>query len=268
MEFKEYLLNELYSIAQENGIENEINVAEYRSFKMPDNKEDLLFVIKPITGGYVGGVKTQPLQIFCYSQLNNMQSAYLLLDTFAKKHSQFQMVENYIDDEQNQHSDFIKMNFDTPVSMRNFIQSEEGYRASVYCFGTIIICPDIRDISKIEYYVRTEGSTDIYENIEFLDATLSYGAVLNTTKYAGQELSVSIKQEAGLTLSMTLVNKYNLFCGAVNNVAYGIVAGNTNFRFKITQTSGSIRYVDMKLENAICPSSKTAAPTLTLTFRK
>lgn len=33
MNFKEYLLSELYSIAKELGINNKINVAEYRSFK-------------------------------------------------------------------------------------------------------------------------------------------------------------------------------------------------------------------------------------------
>ena len=85
MDFKTYLLNELHRIAaDELNLDNKIEVAEYRSFKMPEDKTTLLFVIRYITGSYIGNIKTQPLQIFCYCELNDMQTAYMILDAFAK----------------------------------------------------------------------------------------------------------------------------------------------------------------------------------------
>lgn len=256
MKFEEYLLNELYDIATELGIENKINVAEYRSFKMPDNKEDLLFVIRYITGNYVGNVKTQPMQIFCYSQLNDMQSAYLILDTFSKKHNNYQTT---ID------GNFIKMNFETPVSMRNFVQSETGYRASVYCFGTYIECEGAFDFAKI-----TIGTGNSETAIPYLSASLGYVAVLNTTKVSGQQLNKSIKQEAGLTLSLSLMNTGSDFCKDIRDIMFGTKAGNTAFVFNFYTDDDSLTAdysVTMKLESSTLPSDKQSASVLTLTFR-
>lgn len=253
MNFEEYLINELYKIANDNGIENKIHVAEYRSFKMPDNKEDLLFVIRYITGNYIGDIKTQPVQIFCYCELNNIETAYLILDEFSKTHNNYQFKEN---------DDFIKMNFETPVSMRNFIQSETGYRASVYCFGTYIECSGSYDFESIEIIINEENF-----KIPYLTATLGYTAVLNTTKLTGQQLNKSIKQEAGITLSMSLMNTNNAFCQLIRNIVKGTGNGNYDFAFKFKEDNNSNFTINMKLESATWPSDKTAASALTLTFR-
>ena len=254
MDFENYLLNELYTIANNNGITSKIHVAEYRSFKMPDNPEDLLFVIRYITGNYVGDVKTQPLQIFCYCELNDMASAYLILDEFSKSHNNLQFKDG---------NNFIKMNFETPVSMRNFIQSETGYRASVYAFGTYIECAGSYDFENISVELNDE---EVF-NIPYLTATLGYAAVLNTTKMSGQQLNVSIKQEAGITLSMTLMNTNNDFCNKIRSIVKGVESGNYLFKFTFKEDEDNDFELDMRLESVTWPSDKTSASALTLTFR-
>ena len=246
MDFKQYLLQELYSIANELELNNKIQVAEFRSFEMPEDKTTLLFVIRYITGSYVGNVKTQPLQIFCYSELNDVQSAYLILDSFSKKHNNYQtMIGN----------NFVKLNFETPVSMRNFIQAEAGYKASVYAFGTYVECEGVDD------------EDDLF-NIPYLSASLGYGAVLNTTKLSGQALNSSIKQEAGLTLVITLMNTKNDFCDLIHDIMFGEESGNYTFRFILTKNDDTTDEINMKLESVIFPTDKTSAPTLTLNFRR
>lgn len=255
MDFKQYLLDELYAIAKELGLDNKIEVAEWRSFKMPEDKTDLLFVIRYITGNYVGDIKSQPVQVFCYSELNDMQSAYMILDSFSKKHNNYQTSYN---------NNFIKLNFETPVSMRNFIQSEEGYRASVYVFGTYIECEGSSDYKSIELLRENKDP----ENIPYLGATLSYTAVLNTTKMSGQQLSKSLKQEAGLTLAMNLMNTNSDFCKDLRDIMRGIKAGNTDFNFKFTTNDDEVYTINFKLESVTLPSDKTSAPMLQLSFRR
>ena len=411
MDFKEYLLNELYRITEELGLDKKIHVAEWRSFKMPDDKKDLLFVIRYITGSYVGDIKTQPLQVFCYSELDDMTSAYMILDAFSKKHNNYQVT---ID------GSFIKMNFETPVSMRNFIQSETGYRASVYAFGTYVECEGIDDIKSIKWrnndfnlapfltnfstftydssvpstptsyhnlannrmykvsyrlfgpedYVfwdenenplnfkltifdkrnniviwrttvlfctytenednhiiltyddeTTEKTLDlgtnpdndykfmveppaghdsfiqdsetltqqyledyfyevyngsIYnlpdemfeEDIPYLSGSFGYAAVLNTTKVTGEQISKSIKQEAGLTFTMTLMKTTSEFCQYVESIMLGDRTGNSDFYFTFTKTDNSRFTLILKLEQVTLPTDKTSAPNLTLMFRR
>ena len=258
MDFKEYLLDELYAISVELGLDKKIHVAEWRSFKMPDDKNDLLFVIRYITGSYVGNIKTQPLQVFCYSELDDMTSAYMILDAFSKKHNNYQTTIN---------GNFIKMNFETPVSMRNFIQSETGYRASVYAFGTYVECEGVDDYKKIEINLGEDDEDDLFD-IPYLSASLGYGAVLNTTKLSGQALNSSIKQEAGLTLVITLMNTKNDFCDLIHDIMFGEESGNYTFRFILTKNDDTTDEINMKLESVIFPTDKTSAPTLTLNFRR
>ena len=418
MDFKEYLLNELYRITDELGLDKKLHVAEWRSFKMPDDKNDLLFVIRYITGSYVGNIKTQPLQVFCYSELDDMTSAYMILDAFSKKHNNYQVT---ID------GSFIKMNFETPVSMRNFIQSETGYRASVYAFGTYVECEGIDDIKSIYWknndfnpteflsnfstftYDATVPSTptsyhnmpnhrmyklaerilhhdydspfcdenqdpqefrltifdnnnnviwwrkkviicyitylddpehnaeeeliwedgsdsgrlylgldttvnsftficeppdgndyliygdaeitaeelsdnafysiyngSIYElpdelleeDIPYLSGSFGYAAVLNTTKVSGEQISKSIKQEAGLTFTMILMKTTSEFCKYIERIMLGNQGGNSDFYFTFTKTDNSRFTLNLKLEQITLPTDKTSAPNLTLVFRR
>ena len=250
MNFETYLLNELYAIANELGFNNKIRVAEYRSFQMPEDKTDILFVIRYITGNYVGDIKTQPVQLFAYSELDDIDSVYMILDSFSKKHNNYQTTVD---------GTFAKFNFETPVSMRNFIQSETGYRASVYVYGSYISCDNVSDIKALLWDDQ---------DIKYLSATLGYTAVLNTTKISGKELSESVKQEAGLTLSLSLMSTTSDFCKKVEDIMYGTEKGNYAFNFTLINNDDTQRELTMRLETSMKPSSKTEAPTLQLTFRR
>ena len=146
--------------------------------------------------------------------------------------------------------------------MRNFIQSEIGYRASVYSFGSYIECEDAIIINKIEY----EYATNKFFEIPFISASLNYTAVLNTVKFSNQQLSQSMKKEAGLSLVINLVDSDNGFCTMVRAILYGNNPGNTDFKFRITDND--THSITMKLETAILPTDKQSAQLLQLTFRK
>lgn len=253
MNYEEYLLNELYIIAPDEKFE----IVEERSFKLPEDRNTMLVVVKRITGSYTGNILTQPIQIFIYTELNKMQDAFDILDTFSKTHNNWQ---SYIDS-----TTLLKQNFQTPVSLRNFVNAEEGYRASVYCYGVYVVAENLNDIQKIELSV-TIDSKPVNIPVNYLTASIGYAAVLNTTKISGQELSTSMKQESGLTLTLNLIHYNDYFNNVVDGIMAGNTSGNYDFVFILTYSSGAVTY-HMKLDTAVFQTDKQNAPSFNLTFR-
>lgn len=251
MDYKNYLLNELYNTGVLDGYK--LIITDERSFEMPTESKTLLVVIKRITGSYVGNIKTQPIQLFVYSELNDIQIAFDMLDIYAKTHNNLQ---------QTIKTDLIKENYDTPVALRNFVNSAEGFRASVYMSGVYILCEDISDITDFTWFNESENK---YEEIPYLSASINYAAVLHTTKQSGDELSTSMKQEAGLTLVINLMHTNSDFCKLIDDIMFGDVSGNTSFKFQFNLNEKQ-RNIEMKLNTSPFETSKTSAPGITLTF--
>lgn len=252
--YKNYLLDQLNICKAELGFNDFIiRVAKERSYELPKEPNELLFVIKNITGSYVLGIKTQPVQIMCYTQLNTIDIAYQILDLFVKLHHQNQFHEN---------SNLVKEDYDTPVVLKPFVESSDGFRMSLYAMGSYVICENVADIQKLQW----KNDNNIYEDINYISADLSYGAVLQTSKISGQQLSTSAKQEAGTTLSITMMNYISDFCKKINQIVFGSVNGNTTF--SLLYKINDVEYQkDFKLEGVQLSGNRTDAPGLVVSFR-
>lgn len=255
-DYENYLLSELNQARVSLGFEDyKIKIAVERSFKMPSKPDGklLFFVIKNLTGSYIfDTIHTQPVQIICYSEINSMTVAMQVLDYFVKNHNNT----SFYDDEDN----LIKQNYDTVVTLRPMIPSEVGFKASLYCYGTYVVNENIADIKNLTY---------MGELVPYTSLGIGYSAVVNTTKVSGEELSTSLKQEAGLVLSITIANyKNNSFCEDVNDVMMGINSGNMQFKFSFDLNTQC--YIDLPfiLTSATFSTDRENAPTMQLTFTR
>lgn len=269
--YTEYLLNELnISKAALKFDDFKIRVYEERSFKMPREGNTLVFIVKKLTGSYVFNIKSQPVQIICYSELNTMQVALQILDYFAKTHNNHSFTatweEKDEDDEVVSYSGLCKEDYDTVVTLRPMIDAETSFKASLYCYGSYTIIEGLSDLEGIKFWYGSGASA--YESIHYISASIGYSAVLNTTKVSGQEISTSIKQEAGMVLTMRLMSDDSIFCSVVRQVMAGLDSGNTKFRFGFEPDFGAVLQMDFVLSNATFSTDRVAAPILELTFTR
>jgi len=157
----------------------------------------------------------------------------------------------------------IKETYDTVVTLRPMIQSETGYRASVYCYGSYVICENVADITDFKW-----NNNDVLEDIDYIKATFVYSAVLDTQKISGQEISTSQKKEAGATLSLVIPQTNSNFCKLINKIMFGSEPGNTDFKFSFSLNGIAYTNVVYKLDNSTLATAKTDAPGLQLTFTR
>ena len=86
--------------------------------------------------------------------------------------------------------------------------------------------------------------------------------------FRSEQLSKSLKQEAGITLSINLMNTDSEFCQIIRNIMRGQEQGNHTFRFEFTENNDDKFELEMKLDTVTLPSDKTSAPMLQLNFRR
>ena len=258
MKYEDYLLDELNKAKSELGLDNiKIKVVPERSFKLPKDQNILLFVVKQLTGNFVLSVKTTPVQVICYSELNTFDIARQICEFFVKLHHQ----ESF----RNEDDVLIKQDYDTPVILRPLLPTDIGFKASMYFFGSYTTCNNIADIKNIAMRYR-QGIQPRWEDIEYIDASISYAAVLNSNKVRGQEISTSMKQEAGLTLQLSIMNNNSRFCQKVNSVMLGGISGNEEFTLRF-DLNGITYIKTFRLDNVTLSVDRVSAPGLVVVLR-
>jgi len=261
MKYEDYLLEKLYECRDALGFEDyQINIAIERSFRMPKNPTGLLFVIKNLPGNYIYNIKTQPIQIIVYSELNDMTVAMQILDLFTKRYNN----SSFTDDDNN----LIKQTYDTVVTLRPMIQSEIGYRASLYCYGSYVVCEGVADVQDFKWYNDDSTATDKNESIDYVKASFAYTAVLDTQKVSGQQISTSQKKEAGAVLTMVIPQTDTNFCKKINSIMMGGSSGNVDFKFSFVLNGVTYTQIVYKLHEVTLTTAKTDAPGLQISFSR
>ena len=262
MNYCDYLLEELNKTRASLGFDDvNIVVSSERSFKLPKDSKTLLFIVKEIRGTYVLNILTQPVQIIVWSELNTFDIAKQILELFVYNHKNGSPDSVFYDD-----TTLIKQDYDNPSALRPIIPTDIGFKASFYCFGNYVECSGLQDIKNLKFRVASRPAPR-YEDINYIDASISYSAVLNTSKKSGEEISTSEKQEAGLTLRITLMNDSSVLVKRINQIMLGELKGNTNFviTFDLNEESYSIPF---KLSDCSFAADRLNAPGLTVTFTR
>lgn len=266
MKYENYLLDELNKVRADLKLnEVTIKVIPERSFKLPKEQNVLLFVVKKLTGAFVLNVKTTPVQVICYSELNTFSIAQQICEYFVKLHHQESFHDTIENEKGEEVEALIKQDYDTPVMLRAILPTDIGFKASMYFFGSYTICEGIADIKNI-YMAYRSGVQTRWEEVKYIDTSITYAAVVNTNKVRGQELSTSLKQEAGLTLNMTIMNNDSRFCQRVNSIMLGESSGNSKFRLRF-ELNGTTYTKDFTLDNASLSVDRVSAPGLAVTLR-
>ena len=262
MNYCDYLLEQLNECRAELSYDEiKIKVSPERSFKLPKDDNILLFVVKNLSGSYNLNIKTQPVQIIVYSELDTFNIAQQILDYFVLTHKNGSEKSQFYED-----TTLIKQDYSTPVVLKAILPSETGFRATLYTYGQYVECAELQDVKNLKFRVSTRPSP-LYEDINYIDATIAYSAVLNTSKKSGEEISTSQKQEAGLTLRLTLMNDSSTFVKRINQIMLGELKGNTTFTITFDLNEDSYR-IPFKLSDASLGTDRTNAPGLTVTFTR
>lgn len=259
MIYENYLKEELNKCRAQLGLDDVvINVAPERSFKLPKDENQLLFVVKKLTGSYVLNIKTQPVQIICYSELNTFSIAQQIFEYFVLTHKNGSADSTFYED-----TTLIKQDYDTPVALRAILPTDIGFKASFYCYGSYVECANLSDVRDLKW----KKDENDYETPNYISATVSYAAVLNTAKISGKEISTSMKQEAGLNIQVVLMNDNSDFVKQINKIMLGKLSGNTAFTLSFT-LNGEQFEEDFVLADASFATDRVNAPGLNVTFTR
>lgn len=253
-DYENWLLNALYDCAAQLELECKIEVSSERSFSMPDDKSTLLFIVKKLSGSVLwDAIKVQPVQIVCYSEMNTMTMATQILDLFTKVYNNNSFSED---------SALIKQTYDTVVTLRPFVQTDNSFRASLYTYGSLTIMEGIADVTDFEWY---NNNIHNWEPIKPISVALSYTCVPNLQKSSGSNLSTTESQEATLTITLSVLQRQNDFCKLVNFISQGLSKQRKfGFRYKL---QGQTIYQNAIMTTHGLTSTSVDAPALSLVFQ-
>ncbi len=252
--YENWLLNALYGCANELGLECKIEISSERSFAMPEDKSTLLFIVKRLSGSVLfDSIKVQPVQIICYTEMSTMDKGMQVLDLFTKLYNNNSFTQDGV---------LIKQTYDTVVSLRPFVATENSFRASLYTYGSITSMNGIADISEVQWY---DSDTGEWLDVKPITFGLSYVCAPNTQNVSNSNLSTTEPQDAALTISISLIQNDSKLVKTLNYIAVGLIKQRKiKFRFKL---QGTTIVHDTIMTTQGLTSTLTDAPSLSLVFQ-
>ena len=259
-DYENWLLNALYGCAGELGIECKIEISSERSFAMPEDKSTLLFIVKRLSGSVLfDSIKVQPVQIICYTEMATMDKGMQILDLFTKLYNNNQFTENDI---------LIKQTYDTVVSLKPFVATENSFRASLYTYGTVTLMEGLADIEDFSWWndeLEADSNGEKWEKLKPVSIVLAYSCVPNIQKSTTSNLSTTEPQEASLSITLGILQRKTDFCKLVNMIGTGQLP-QQKFKFKFKLQGYDIIHEAIMTTHGLNYST-TDAPALSLVFQ-
>lgn len=245
MSYTKYIEEKIKEIA---GGYNVVVVDEIDHNYNPEDN-DILVVIKKLTGAIVGDVKFMPIQLEVFSANNEVNDTMEILDQFVARYSNTSFIDEL---------DFYKQDYGTPTDMSNFLAVGSGFRSLLTINGSLMITTNISDIKE----VLIDGLPINYLNVSF-----GYNAQANPSKLSGEHLQRVRFSDANLQISITCYCSANNFNNQLSLLKSNQLSPNKTFKLSLT-------YVDNeRQEEYVCRISSftsnydiTNPPTQTIVF--
>lgn len=181
MSYKKYIETALQELTEKH----KIIVVDEIDFNYNPEPNEILVVIKQLSGSVTGNIKSIPVQFNIFTSANEINETMAIFDLFVAKYS-------------NTHTmiglDYYKQDYFTPIDMNNFLQIGISQRAQLLITGSLVITNSISDIKS----VKVNNKEINYTNVNF-----SYSTSTNSAKKSGENLQSTLIENANLLITIT-----------------------------------------------------------------
>lgn len=247
MSYKEYLQGNLQALVDSG---YEVKCYDEADFNYEPKKNEIVVIIKHLSGSVIGNVEFTPIQLEIYSAENDVNYTREVLYEFVKAYSNTNF---------NLGLDYYKQDYNTPIDASNFNEVGEGFRTHFIIVGTLMITSSISDIDKV--YI---------DNLEMnnTNVVFSYATSQNARKVSGDNLQKSVVSNANLTITITMFKNADVFNNKLSALKLGNGSPNEKhlLTFVYTDNNREESYscvIDSFNEN----HDRTNAPTRSVVFR-
>lgn len=246
MNYKEYIETTLQSYTTDYVIRvyDEVN-HNYN----PKNNE-IVVIIKKLSGSVIGNVKFYPVQFEVYGSNNETNDTMNILTKFVEDYSNTNFMLGL---------DYYKQDYSTPIDATNFNAIGEGYRSRFIITGTLMITNSISDIDKVYINNREMNNTTV---------TFAYSTTPSSARESGDYLMKSMVENATLLITITMFKNADVLNEdlALNKMNKKSPNDIYNLKFVFTDNNREENYkcvIDSFNEN----HDRTNPPTRTVVFR-
>lgn len=217
MSYKKYI----ETVLQELTEKHKITVVDEIDFNYNPEPNEILVVIKQLSGSVTGDVKFMPIQFNIFSSANEVNETLDIFDSFVASYS-------------NTHTmiglDYYKQDYTTPVVMNNFQQIGDTQRAQIFITGTLMVTKNICDITKA--YINGK-------EINYTNVTYTYSTSPNPKKTTKDNLQSFMMANANLQITVVAHTQIGPFNQLITLLKRGIKSPNDTYMLKFEYTDGT-----------------------------
>lgn len=217
MNYKDYIKKSIQELTDKYTI----NVVDEINFNYNPADNEILIVIKELSGSIVGDVKFAPIQFNVFSAANEVNDTFAILETFVANYS-------------NSHTmlglDYVKQDYSTPVVMNNFLQIGHSKRTELFIAGTLLVTKNISDITK----VSVNGKEINYTNV-----VIAYSSQPNAAKTTKDNLQKVMIADANLQITVSSFSQIGPFNTMLSLLRQGKKSPNDTYNIKLEYTDGT-----------------------------
>lgn len=244
MSYKQYIENALQELTKKY----KIKVVEEINFNYNPEDNEILVVIKELTGSIIGDVKFMPIQFNVFSAANEVNGTFDLLENFVANYS-------------NSHTmiglDYVKQDYSTPVVANNFLQIGHSKRTELFVSGTLLVTKNISDVTKV--YINGK-------EINYTSVIFTYGTQPNTAKTTEENLQRVMFAEANLQITLSTFAQISPFNTMLSLLRQGKKGLNDTYRLKFEFTDGTEEEYICRISSYNSNHDRTNPATRTVVF--
>jgi hypothetical protein len=181
MNYKEYLETSLQAYTTDYVIK----VFDEVNYNYNPKNNEIVFIIKKLSGSVIGNVEFKPIQLEIFGAYNETNLTMQLLEQFVKDYSNTNF---------NLGLDYYKQDYSTPINAGNFNAVGNGYRTRFIVTGSLMITNSISDVDKL--YINNK-------EINFTNVIFSYSTNPVSARQSGDNLQKTLTENANLSITIT-----------------------------------------------------------------
>lgn len=222
MSYKKYIQESLQELTKDYVI----NVVDEVNFNYNPKDNEIMVVIKQLSGSVTGNVKSNPVQFNIFTSANEVNQTIDIFNNFVAKYS-------------NTHTmlglDYYKQDYFTPINMNNFLQIGNTKRAEILITGSLVITNSISDIKSVKINSK---------EINYTSVNFSYSTSPNTSKPSGRKLQKTMIENANLLITIVSYANISPFNTMVSLHKLGIKSPNDVYKIRFDYTDDTVQEYD------------------------
>lgn len=217
MNYKDYIKNAIQELTDIY----KINVDDEINFNYNPKDNEIMVIIKHLTGSVIGDVKFIPIQFNVFSAADEVNDTMAILEMFVAKYSNSHTILGL---------DYIKQDYSTPVDANNFLQIGHSKRAEIFMSGTLLVTQNISDITKV--FINGQ-------EINYTSVVFAYSSQPNATKTTKDNLQKVMIADANVQITISSYSQISPFNTMLSLLRQGKKGLNDAYTLKFEYNDGT-----------------------------